>query len=215
MAVHSSVLAWRIPGTAEPGGLPSMGSHRVGHDWSNLAAAAAAAGNYVKHKVKTKAGEFQTPRQPESVPLKSWRDGIPCMVPIDFNSGTGKDSQIMVCSRINWELFAMRFLNFTRETHSWGESQGSHFKQFWLWCRYSDNHILKDRFSRERCWLTLTSLISSTEMKIRIHLTKFRLRDECDHWVWLILFISMLIISIQSYRTYYCTLSMSYGVSHI
>ena len=32
MATHSSLLAWRIPGTAEPGGLPSMGSHRVGHD---------------------------------------------------------------------------------------------------------------------------------------------------------------------------------------
>ena len=42
MATHSSVLAWRIAGTGEPGGLPSMGSHRVGHDWSNLAAAAAA-----------------------------------------------------------------------------------------------------------------------------------------------------------------------------
>ena len=41
MATHSSVLAWRIPGTGEPGGLPSMGSHRVGHNWSNLAAAAA------------------------------------------------------------------------------------------------------------------------------------------------------------------------------
>ena len=43
MAPHSSVLAWRIPGTGEPGGLPLMGSHRVGHDWSDLAAAAAAA----------------------------------------------------------------------------------------------------------------------------------------------------------------------------
>ena len=41
MATDSSVLAWRIPGTGEPGGLPSMGSHRVGHDWSDLAAAAA------------------------------------------------------------------------------------------------------------------------------------------------------------------------------
>ena len=40
MATHSSVLAWRIPGTGEPGGLPSMGSHTVGHDWSDLAAAA-------------------------------------------------------------------------------------------------------------------------------------------------------------------------------
>ena len=37
MATHSSILAWRIPGTGEPGGLPSMGSHRVGHDWSDLA----------------------------------------------------------------------------------------------------------------------------------------------------------------------------------
>ena len=42
MATHSSILAWRITGTEEPGGLPSMGSHRVGHDQSDLAAAAAA-----------------------------------------------------------------------------------------------------------------------------------------------------------------------------
>ena len=40
MATHSSAHAWRIPGTGEPGGLPSMGSHRVGHDGSDLAAAA-------------------------------------------------------------------------------------------------------------------------------------------------------------------------------
>ena len=40
MATHSSVLAWRIPGTGEPVGLPSMGLHRVGHDRSDLAAAA-------------------------------------------------------------------------------------------------------------------------------------------------------------------------------
>ena len=40
MATHSSVLAWRIPGTGEPGGLPSVGSHRVRHDLSDLAAAA-------------------------------------------------------------------------------------------------------------------------------------------------------------------------------
>ena len=41
MATHSSVLVWRIPGTGEPGGLPSMESHRVRYDWSDLAAAAA------------------------------------------------------------------------------------------------------------------------------------------------------------------------------
>ena len=41
MATHSSVLAWRIPGMVGPGGLPFVGSHRVGHDYSDLAAAAA------------------------------------------------------------------------------------------------------------------------------------------------------------------------------
>ena len=53
MATHSSVLAWRILGMGEPGRLPSMGSHRVGHDWSNLAAAAAAA------RITEKTREFQ------------------------------------------------------------------------------------------------------------------------------------------------------------
>ena len=45
MATHSRVLAWRIPGTGEPGGLPSMGLHRVRHDWSDSAAAAAVLGD--------------------------------------------------------------------------------------------------------------------------------------------------------------------------
>ena len=47
MPPHSSALAWKIPGTREPGGLSSMGSHRVGHDWSDLAAAAASHSNLV------------------------------------------------------------------------------------------------------------------------------------------------------------------------
>ena len=50
MATHSSILPWRIPGTEEPGGLPSMGLHRVGHDWSN--AAAADAGKDWRQEVK-------------------------------------------------------------------------------------------------------------------------------------------------------------------
>ena len=54
MATHSIVLAWRIPGTGEPGGLPSMGLHRVGYDWSDLAAAAAAGS--VEHYQGSKGG---------------------------------------------------------------------------------------------------------------------------------------------------------------
>ena len=49
MVTHSSVLAWRIPRMGEPGGLPSLGSHRVRHDWSDLAAVAAAAENQIKN----------------------------------------------------------------------------------------------------------------------------------------------------------------------
>ena len=50
MATHSSVLAWRIPGTGEPGGLSSLGSHRVGHDRSDLAAAAVVNHSYLPIK---------------------------------------------------------------------------------------------------------------------------------------------------------------------
>ena len=69
MAAHSSVLAWRIPGTEEPGGLLSMGSHRVGHDWSDLAAAAVAADNMIVYTENpkqfiisefTKVAEYKT-----------------------------------------------------------------------------------------------------------------------------------------------------------
>ena len=54
MATYSSVLAWRIPGTGEPGGLPSLGSHRVRHYWSDLAAAAV---NETKKKKKRRHTE--------------------------------------------------------------------------------------------------------------------------------------------------------------
>ena len=54
MATHSSVLAWRIPGTGEPVGLLSMGSHRVGHDWSDLASAAAISGCFLKALIYAK-----------------------------------------------------------------------------------------------------------------------------------------------------------------
>ena len=63
MATHSSVLAWRIPGMGQTGGLPSMGSHRVGHDGSDLTAAAA---KTVKERKKVKSLScvrlFATPR---------------------------------------------------------------------------------------------------------------------------------------------------------
>ena len=83
MATHSSVLAWKVPGMGEPGGLPSMGSHRVGHDWSDLAAAAAAAeGNsYSKEFVPDERGRrafwVAPPCQCRGCGLDSWVRKIP------------------------------------------------------------------------------------------------------------------------------------------
>ena len=57
MATHSSLLAWRIPGTGGPGGLPSMGLRRVGHDWSDLAAAAVFSINTVAKNPPASAGD--------------------------------------------------------------------------------------------------------------------------------------------------------------
>ena len=63
-ALHSSTLAWKIPGRGEPGGPPPMGSHRVGHDWSDLAAAAAAAFNELQtHQIATSYSPSFSPGQ--------------------------------------------------------------------------------------------------------------------------------------------------------
>ena len=70
MATHSSVLACRIPGTGEPGGLPSMGSHRVGHDWSDLAAAAA---SYCLFNLDPTLRQVRWCSWPWADRLKSWR----------------------------------------------------------------------------------------------------------------------------------------------
>ena len=91
MATHSSVLAWRIPGTGKPGGLRSMGSHRVGHDWSDLAAAGVAAGEgedgtiwenstetYALPYVKQTGSEslMYDTRNPKPCSETTWSDGV-------------------------------------------------------------------------------------------------------------------------------------------
>ena len=65
MATHSSVLAWRIPGTGEPGGLPSMGSRRVRHDWSDLAAAAAHASKVMLKNLQVKLQQYMNCELPD------------------------------------------------------------------------------------------------------------------------------------------------------
>ena len=67
MATHSSVLAWRIPRMGEPGGLPSMGSHRVRHNWSDLAAAATASWKKQENSRKISTSALLTMPKPLTV----------------------------------------------------------------------------------------------------------------------------------------------------
>ena len=70
MATHSSFLAWKIPGTGEPGGLPSVQSHRVRQDWSDLAAAAARGdGGLLRHEMQNQSRMRLQP--PHSCPRTS------------------------------------------------------------------------------------------------------------------------------------------------
>ena len=67
MATHSSVLAWRIPGTAEPGGLLSIGSHRVGHDWSDLASWTEELGGLQSMELQRVGHDFANKQQPKNL----------------------------------------------------------------------------------------------------------------------------------------------------
>ena len=78
MATHSSTLTWKIPETGEPGGLLSMGSHRVGHDWSDLVAAAAAAekGHSQRNKVDYRVYQKLGPKGNGELLLNSCRVSV-------------------------------------------------------------------------------------------------------------------------------------------
>ena len=82
MATHSSVLAWRIPGTEEPGGLLPMGSHRVRHDWSNLAAAAVVLQCCVSFLLYSKVNQLYVYTYPIHLLLFSWS---PCISSVQFS----------------------------------------------------------------------------------------------------------------------------------
>ena len=113
MATHSSVLAWRIPGVAEPGGLPSMGSHRAGHDWSDLAAAAATYQhhpfNYGQHCFYENQNQFLEPQFKTSISVSGppnscgWvinKSFLPLLVPM-----------IMSSEDVIWTLILVIFTN--------------------------------------------------------------------------------------------------------
>ena len=116
MATHSSVLAWRIPGTGEPGGVPSVGSHRVRHDWSDLAAAAAAEASYreawpwaklsffIKGSPERHSAESRRPAELGERGLQYQRrdvDGTPLQSPAENGSTHDNTMSVFCMARVN------------------------------------------------------------------------------------------------------------------
>ena len=145
MATHSSVLAWRIPGMGDPGGLLSMGLHRVGHDWSDLAAAAAAAGKE-SASMKTvlfphlsmlvtrgwacatlamdykvfKRWKAKSKNEWPNFSVYEWLKGR-CYSPI--NDWWGCSFTNLLRTREGWMLELVKMAGVGIKTHSWGTKQ--------------------------------------------------------------------------------------------
>ena len=126
MAPHSSVLAWRIPGTGEPGGLPSMGSHGVRHDWSDLAAAVSG---------------FLSSNPEDSLKQKWTTEGIPYTVHVSFihiakRKGVHRHVRVHRLSHLfHTGKFLIKNSNLT--THEfdqtvWSRKEGD--KHWWIIC---------------------------------------------------------------------------------
>ena len=128
MATHSSVLAWRIPGTGEPDGLPSVGLHRVGHDWSDLAAVAAARWlHFPTLKKLPFVDDLCVPAVPSSLVTQViWSRGLPyegCVgfsVVIDHNVC----SLIVLIGWLSDPAFCRGYWLLVDRTGSWGAECG-------------------------------------------------------------------------------------------
>ena len=126
MATHSNILAWRIPGTGEPGGLPSMGSHRVGHDWSDLAAAAVTP--HVKNLLATQETK------------QTWVWSLGCEDPLEEKMATH-------CSILAWNIpWAEKHGRKSKILQRAGQSWA------WTWWNVGFRTENRDEGKREKHW---------------------------------------------------------------
>ena len=125
MATHSSVLAWKIPGTGEPGGLLSMGLHRVGHDWSDSAAAAAPPCCSYFNSYYREAGGFAGSLVIKNLPANGGATGDAGSIPGSGRSpGEGNGNPL--------QYFSGEFHGLTKEWTGGLQSTGSQKSQTWL-----------------------------------------------------------------------------------
>ena len=160
MATHSGVLAWRIPGTEAPGRLPSIGSHRIRHDWSDLAAAAAAS-IFLELFLRSSSVACWTPSNLGSSSLSV----ISFWLFILFMDSQGKNVEVVCHSLLQWTTFFSELSTMTRS--SWVALHGIalgfsdlgkelNWGGSWFFCQLCNNHL--DSFLiRKRSLVSLLS----------------------------------------------------------
>ena len=181
MATHPSVLAWRIPGTVEPSGLPSVGSHRVRHDWSDLAAAAAAKTAWIQWKLECNI--LKTQRNTKKNTLRA---DSPFTL-VDFfchYQETILKKRLTRSSSHRTPRFIMACLVMQLHTHRTISSPHfPHQKVVWLKCVFS---VLRD--CKETWWvwtwhLGSTSQNCSHPVKARMCHSQIHLRKAFRVWI--------------------------------
>ena len=132
MTTHSSVLAWRIPGMAEPGGLPPMGSHRVGHDWSDLATAAAAAACFTYFQKRMRKPIFKNNTQASSATLwaQGWMSVSWCAVFCPFDPKAQGFEKVCVCVCV-WQNYVKNGRNDCTRAKSYHNLPFNQFRISW------------------------------------------------------------------------------------
>ena len=140
-ATHSSVFAWRIPGMGEPGRLPSMESHRVGHDWSDLAAAAAPTTNAEEVEVERFYEDLQdllelTPKKDVLFIIGDWNAKVGCQetpgVTGKFGLGVQNEAEqrlIEFCQENALVIANTLFQQHKRWLYTWTSPDGQYWKQ--------------------------------------------------------------------------------------
>ena len=164
MATHSSVLAWRIPGMVEFGGLLSMGSHRVGHDWSDLAAAAAAKNIWMMRCWRLKASRNKWEKRQSGFPDSSVGKESACNAG-DAGSipGSGRSTRAGIGYPLQYaglENFMGCVVHGVWKSQTWLSELHFHFQLEEVWEKMTENR-------KQKCHALADALNMTLKIQLR------------------------------------------------
>ena len=155
MAPHSSTLAWKIPWTEEPGGLPSKESHTVGHDWGNLAAAAAL---YCPGSWRTRASLIgQLVKNPPAV-QETWVRSLGWEDLLEKRKATHSS---ILAWRIPWTTYSP----WGHKESDMTERHSLHYGEQCRSCKHELNWTWQPSYRYRKMWINLYYKIESTDTK--------------------------------------------------